>query len=270
MAEDQRAAAGDAEPGKDPGPDPVATPEDVVEPARPDHDEEAEPEHRPASPAMRVVIATVAVLAVLMLGAAGGLLIDLPGRGTSDAAPAADSVDVGFAQDMSVHHLQAVEMSAMASDRSQDKLIRELAFDIESTQLEQVGRMKGWLSLWGRPEQTPTGKYMEWMKDAPAAHGHVPPKPGESPGIYTMPGMATQEEMSKLRRLTGVEFEVFFLQLMRRHHIGGVEMATYGRNNAKLDVVRNLAKNILEAQHAELDLLDKRLAERNAEPLPNN
>ncbi|MGW0516244.1 DUF305 domain-containing protein [Crossiella sp. NPDC003009] len=225
---------------------------------------------RAPSRAMRILVATAAVLAILMLGAAGGLLINLPKPSADSSTPPLDGPDTGFAQDMSVHHLQAVEMAAMVPDRSEDRLIRELAFDIQSTQLEQVGRMKGWLALWGHPEQSPTGKYMEWMKDAPPGHGHAPVQPGQSVGTYTMPGMANQEEMSKLRKLRGVEFEVYFLQLMRRHHIGGAEMANYGRKNARLAVVRNLAENILKAQHSELDVLDRRLVERNAEPLPPN
>ncbi|MCK2244960.1 MULTISPECIES: DUF305 domain-containing protein [unclassified Crossiella] len=240
----------------------------IVDETDPGETEELAP--RAPSPAMRILVATAAVLAILMLGAAGGLLINLPSQTTDSSVPALDSPDTGFAQDMAVHHLQAVEMAAMVRDRSSDKLIRELAFDIESTQLEQVGRMKGWLALWGHPEQSPSGKYMEWMKDAPAGHGHKPVQPGQSPGIYTMPGMATQDELSKLRKMNGVEFEVYFLQLMRRHHIGGAEMANYGRKNAKLAVVRNLAENILKAQHSELDVLDLRLVERNAEPLPQN
>src|SRR5205814_1698430 len=77
---------------------------------------------------------------------------------------------VGFAQDMSVHHLQAVTMANWARDHSTDPEIRQIAFDIQSTQLEQVGRMKGWLMLWGQPEQA-IGAYMKWMTE-PMGHGH--------------------------------------------------------------------------------------------------
>ena len=45
----------------------------------------------------------------LLVGTAG-LLIRLPGSAAS-SVPTADSVDVGFAQDMSVHHQQAVTMA---------------------------------------------------------------------------------------------------------------------------------------------------------------
>ena len=35
-----------------------------------------------------------------------------------------------------------------AKYKSTDPDVRQLAFDIASTQLEQVGRMKGWLMMW--------------------------------------------------------------------------------------------------------------------------
>jgi len=101
----------------------------------------------------RTVVITAAVLAVLLLGAAIGLLIKLPG--SSDASvPARDSVDVGFATDMAAHHLQGVQMANIARDKTTTVEIKQLAFDISSTQLEQIGRMKGWLFLWGMPEQS--------------------------------------------------------------------------------------------------------------------
>ena len=40
-----------------------------------------------------------------------------------------------------------------------------------------------------------------------------------------MPGMATPEEMTKLRAATGKDLDVLFLELMRQHHLGGIHMA---------------------------------------------
>ena len=56
-------------------------------------------------------------------------------------------MEVGFAQDMSVHHRQAALMAGIARERSTDPAVRSLAFDIETSQLEQIGRMQGWLRL---------------------------------------------------------------------------------------------------------------------------
>jgi hypothetical protein len=48
------------------------------------------------------------------------LLGGLAGYRSATLPPAVDSVDVGFARDMSVHHEQAVQMVVLAYDRSDD------------------------------------------------------------------------------------------------------------------------------------------------------
>ncbi|MEU5693598.1 DUF305 domain-containing protein [Actinosynnema sp. NPDC020468] len=213
--------------------------------------------------ATRAVVVTVAVVAVLLLGAAVGLLIRLPG--SDGGAPAKDSVDVGFSQDMAAHHLQGVTMANLARDKSADTAIRQLAFDIESTQQEQVGRMKGWLSLWGMPEQSPDGTHMAWMEES-SSHAHGSAE--ATGGVDLMPGMATSAELSKLRSLSGTEFDVYFLQLMLRHHQGGAPMAQYGATHASLAVVRTLADNMLKSQTSESEYMKQLLTARGAGPLP--
>jgi uncharacterized protein (DUF305 family) len=200
---------------------------------------------------MRVLVATAGVLALLVLGASLGLLVQphLPGSPTT---PDAGSVDVGFAQDMSVHHQQAVLMAGLARDRSGNPAIRSLAFDIERTQLEQVGRMQGWLSLWNAAP-LPTGRYMTWMPD----------------GTATMPGMASPAELKRLQSASGRDFDVLFLQLMLRHHQGGAPMARYAAAHAETDQVRNLAEKILVSQTAEAQYLTQLLIQRGAQPLPS-
>lgn len=210
----------------------------------------------------RMLVVVAGALAVFLLGAAAGMLIGLPGGGTS--TPDADSVDVGFSQDMTVHHEQAVEMAAFTRDHTTDPVIRTLAYDIESTQTAEIGRMQGWLTLWGAP-QSPPGRYMTWMA-GPSGHAHgggsVPPG-----GVSAMPGMASPEELAALRAATGRELDVLFLQLMLRHHEGGTGMLTYGAENASVPAVRTLAAQMAAAQATESAYLRTLLAERGAAPL---
>lgn len=213
---------------------------------------------------MRVLIMSAAVLAVLLLGASLGMVVQPPDRGP--AQPAADSVDVGFAQDMSVHHRQAVLMAGLARERSDDLAIRSLAFDIERTQLEQVGRMQGWLSLWNAAA-LPLGPHMTWMTDATTmgemAHGE-----GGSTGVATMPGMASPVELDQLSSASGAEFDVLFLQLMLRHHQGGTSMAQHAAQYAETAQVRNLAEKIVISQNSESEYLATLISQRGAQPLP--
>ncbi|MCP2260276.1 Uncharacterized conserved protein, DUF305 family [Streptoalloteichus tenebrarius] len=230
-----------------------------------------EPVARPAGVVARVVVISAAVLAVLLLGAAAGMLVGLP-NAKDQAAPGPGSVDVGFAQDMSVHHLQAVQMAGWARDHTGDPVIRQIAFDIESSQQEQVGRMKGWLALWNQPE-VPYGGHMAWMADADGGHsGHGGPSAPSATATATptMPGMATQQELARLRSLSGREMDVYFLQLMLRHHKGGVPMLRYAVDRASQSVVRNLASSMLGTQTKETETLEALLAERGGQPLPAN
>lgn len=218
-------------------------------------------ESGPESTKRKVLVLSGAALAVLLVGAAIGMLITLSVVRQA-STPTADSVDVGFAQDMQVHHLQAVTMSNWARDHTADPAVKGLAFDIEQTQLGQVGAMSGWLDIWGRPEQSPNGGYMAWM--APGSHGHTTEASG---GVRAMPGMATSQEIAKLRTLTGRELDVFYLQLMHRHHAGGLDMARYASEHAATSQVRNLGEKILKGQAGEMKLLETMLAERGGKPL---
>lgn len=211
----------------------------------------------------RAVVYAAAALALLLVGAAMGMLLN-NAAGDEAAMPGMDSVDVGFLQDMRVHHLQAVTMAAIARDRSTDRDVSALAFDIEGGQQAQVGMMSGWLNLWARPTYPPSGTYMTWMPSDD--HGHD----GATTGVRTMPGMATRTELDRLRSLSGPEFDVYFLQLMVRHHKGGLPMAQYAGDHAGVSVVRNLAQKIVRAQTHDNRVMTDLLADRGAQPLPAN
>jgi len=206
---------------------------------------------------LRTALLAVIAIGLVLLG--GGLAVAL-GIGRTES-PTADSVDAGFSRDMALHHLQAVEMANLALDRSEDEAVRGLAFDIAETQKDQVGRMQGWLALWGLP---PTGgDAMAWMGAGTGGHaGHT-----MSEGAV-MPGMATEEELAVLRGLTGQPFDVEFLRLMMRHHQGGRQMAEYAVEHAEVSAIRTLARSIVESQAAETGLMAGMLAERGGTPLP--
>lgn len=210
----------------------------------------------------QVIVAVVAAFSLLLLGAALGLLIRVPYF--DRAEPDATAVDIGFSQDMSVHHQQAVTMATLARERADDVAVRQLAFDIETNQRDQIGRMQGWLSVWNQPAQA-TGPVMQWMTET-GEHQHGATAMPMSGGAL-MPGMATSEELSRLGSLRGPEFDVYFLQLMLRHHQGGAAMAEYGATHAAVPAVRALAKNMLGSQGSEMNLMKTMLSQRGAQPL---
>ena len=149
---------------------------------------------------------------------AGAALLLLAGAGLTEAgyrfaagthpAPAnaaPDAVDVGFTQFMRSHHDQAVVMTQILLDHGSTRLAG-LARSIQAAQLIEIGEMKGWLLLWGKP-LLPATSGMDWM-----LLGHTPPDAALSRYLIDcrsapggMPGLATSDELNNLRKLDGAK-----------------------------------------------------------------
>ncbi|MGI8723400.1 MAG: DUF305 domain-containing protein [Geodermatophilaceae bacterium] len=203
----------------------------------------------------RISLGALLAAALISIGGAGAVILGLGGN----HYPAAASVDAGFSRDMATHHRQAVLMAGLARDRSADSEVSLIAYDIETTQLNQLGQMQGWLSLWGLSQST--GEPMSWM----GGHGGMDMS-GSGPAL--MPGMASAEELDDLRTAEGVDFDVLFLQLMIRHHQGGRQMAGYAADHAEVAAVATLARSIANSQAAEIETLTDMLTARAGTPLP--
>jgi len=216
-------------------------------------------------------VLVLALVAVLAVGFALGSVLKPPSSSNSLSVPAADSVDVGFAQDMTVHHTQAVLMATVEYSGAVDPYVRSLAFDIMTSQQAQIGQMQGWLSLWGR-SLLPAGKYMTWMAgDTGHSMSGMSASPGRdvtAGGVTTMPGMATTADIEKLRVTTGPALDTLFLQLMLRHHQGGASMLSYAAEHAVEPVVRNFAKQVSTTQRSEASYMQGLLSQRGAQSLP--
>lgn len=199
----------------------------------------------------------VSTAVVLSLGVALGAWATTD---TDSAAPTRpNSVDVGFARDMQVHHAQAVEMSRLVRDSTDDPEVRTLALDIMLTQQQQIGQMYGWLAMWG-VSQTTQEAPMSWMRGS-GADGHDMSTMGDS-ATETMPGMATAQDLSALSMARGTTAERLYLQLMIPHHEGALDMARDAANRATQPQVRKLARGILAAQKSEIRLLRRMLQTR--------
>jgi uncharacterized protein (DUF305 family) len=120
-------------------------------------------------------------------------------------APQHVQADADFMRAMIVHHLQAVEMTALVEQRAQRADIRLLARRIEASQEDELATMRRWLTERG-----------EAVPDEHAHHAH-----GAHEG---MPGMLSPAEIGRLRTASGAEFDRLFLEYMIRHHEGAVVM----------------------------------------------
>jgi uncharacterized protein (DUF305 family) len=174
-------------------------------------------------------------------------------------APRDDSAEAGFARDMATHHAQAVEMSFVIRDKSADEELRTLAYDIIVTQSTQRGVFMGWLQEWGLP-QASTAPRMAWMP------GHAPVERGAEGGMPVMQGMASDDELRRLRVAQGTDAEILFLQLMIRHHEGGVLMARAVSGLSRRAGLVRMAKSIDDGQRAEIVGMTEMLSKRGAQP----
>jgi uncharacterized protein (DUF305 family) len=189
---------------------------------------------------------------LLLLGAAlvgyglGARHVEVPPPTRSAHAQAPSAVDIGFAQDMSTHHAQALVMAGMALDAADDPQLLALARGILVDQSREIGVLQGWLTAWAAP-LIPTASPMTWMA---GGHDH-----GDA-----MPGMATQAQLDRLHTRHGTAFDRLFATLMIRHHEGGVLMATYAENHAGLAETRSFARVMTSDQTKEIALLRAVLA----------
>jgi uncharacterized protein (DUF305 family) len=184
------------------------------------------------------------VLLLLIGGVAALLAVQSAASRTVVPANLPGPVDVGFAQSMRSHHDQAVVMTQILLDHGSTRLA-SLARSIQAAQLIDIGEMKGWLLLWNKP-LLPATTGMDWM-----LLGKTPPDASLSRYLADcrsapggMPGLATSEELNRLRALDGDARDQLFLQLMIRHHQGALPMAHYAALNAETTVVRTLAAQI--------------------------
>ncbi len=205
-------------------------------------------------------LALGAAIVAIAVALAVGLFVgsSLGGDDATAATPATDSVDAGFARDMQAHHAQAVEMSILVRDATDDPEVRTLAFDILTTQQQQIGQMYAWLDLWGLDQRT-TEPPMAWMPADSMGEDH---DMSHMQGAQSMPGMASDADMERLATLTGVEAEKLYLELMIPHHQGGVSMAEVAAEEAETPQVRRLAQGMAEAQTAEIEYLQELLEAR--------
>jgi uncharacterized protein (DUF305 family) len=208
---------------------------------------------KPAKKSLLITCGVLVLVAAAMFLVLGGL-----------GSPGEASPEAGFARDMATHHAQAVDMAFTVRDKTESKDIRNLAYDIITTQSTQRGMFQGWLQEWGLDQATDL-RQMAWM--AGHSHGAAPAAAAVAPGGL-MPGMATPAELARLKELQGTAADVLFLQLMIRHHEGGVQMADGLLALSKRDDVVSLARKIVTGQTAEIKLMTGMLRERGAQPYP--
>jgi uncharacterized protein (DUF305 family) len=185
-------------------------------------------------------IAVLVVTAAILAGMVGWMV------GDSGARPAHNDVDTGFLQDMRVHHEQAVLMGFIYRSRPDiDPGLNTVARGIVISQSLEVGRMIQMLRTIGETEANETGTAMAWMS--------MVAETGQ------MPGIASESELDELARSDGSDADELFVELMSKHHLGGIEMAEFEIENGEYAEAIAMARAMASAQTAEIGEMLSRL-----------
>ena len=145
---------------------------------------------------------------------------------TSTATSEHNDADVSFAQNMVMHHQQAIEMSDMVLGKTGvDAKVTELAQKIKAAQQPEIDTMNGWLNTWN------------------ASMGGM---------SHDMGGMMSESDMNALKDASGPDAGKLFLTQMMQHHQGAIEMANEEIKTGKNTDAVALAKKIVTDQTAEI------------------
>lgn len=214
---------------------------------------------RRAVPAWMAATSSLALAGVLIFG---------PGIWGSDPIPASpgnNSAAAGFARDMQVHQAQAVEMSFLIRERSDDSEIRALAYEIATNQQHQIGQMDAWLRAW-KVNDAPPGPPRTWMDGASTgpSTANADPHAGTIEFDGQLPGMASREQFERLDQAEGRRAEALFLELMVTHHKASLEMARSVLELSDDADVTYLARSLIESRTAEIQVMEQLLLTRSS------
>ncbi|MGW6658096.1 DUF305 domain-containing protein [Rhodococcus sp. NPDC055024] len=217
--------------------------------------------------ATRSVKAVALVAAALMLLVLGAALRPLFAPENHTQTAVLSETEIGFVHDMATHHQQALFILARLNPDVNPAVTR-LAQQIDDVQRTEIGVMLGWLRLADVPPNSRTP--MEWMEVSASGtgdgHHHAAPAAPDT-DTEVMPGMATTEELERLGAARGSDAEVLFLQLMERHHRGGIAMAQAADALLERGPVKQSARDMINTQSQESGLMTLMLGQRGAQPL---
>jgi uncharacterized protein (DUF305 family) len=164
-----------------------------------------------------------------------------------------NAADVGFYDDMTVHHQQAIDMALVYLRNGTNPLLRHMADEIVLFQAGDIRTMQTALQEWNKSPDDDVA--MAWMGT---------PVPEDQ-----QPGMANASELAQLRDARGRDLDDLFSRLMVNHHAGGAHMADAEARLGRDHDEREWARKIADAQRQEIKELNfarNRLGLEQAEP----
>ena len=164
--------------------------------------------------------------------------------------------DVDFLQGMIIHHEQAIVMSEMADERTNNKSIIDLAKRIDVSQKDEINFMESWLKDRDEFKQ-------EEHKDSHDHHSH---------GMHShvnMVGMASPKQLNDLSNSDSTNFDRLFLKLMISHHDGALEMVEELKKypgNTYDPILNEFVSDLINDQGVEIERMNTLLTDLSDDP----
>lgn len=203
-------------------------------------------------PRVLAAASTIALIAGSGCSSAGG-----PGSRVAGPSPLPPVVrlpysaaDVHFMSGMIPHHAQAIVIAGWAASHGARSDVRILAERIVVAQRDEIDIMRNWLRERGEP-----------VPAADATHLRMTMNGMEHDML--MPGMLSAEDLARLDRARGSEFDRLFLTYMIRHHEGAITMVDelFSSHGAAQDeVVFRFASDVYADQSTEVNRMLAMLA----------
>ena len=200
---------------------------------------------------------------VVRPGAPGEATKTLPSN-TRPTLPPTSTKDVEFMQGMIMHHAQAVEMTDMIADRTDNRDLHLLGERISKSQSDEMAFMVRWLQARGQA----TEMKMSGGSDSHASHAHGGT---QAPKTHQMPGMLSPKQMEELKAAKGSTFDMLFLKGMIQHHEGALVMVKDLHDSpgtAQDAELFNFASDVDSGQRAEIKSMQNILARSHVENKP--
>lgn len=137
--------------------------------------------------------------------------------------------DKNFIDGMVPHHQAAIDMAKVGQRKAEHAELRQLAEAIISAQEGEIAQMKAWRKEWFGSDEI-----------APGLGGHQ------------MAGMDT--DLAQLE--SAAPFDKAFIDAMIPHHQSAIDMAQEAIGRAQHKEIKDLAMQIIAAQHAEIDKME--------------
>lgn len=141
--------------------------------------------------------------------------------------------DAQFLDSMSAHHQGGVDMAKLVPERAQHSELKDKAREMIDKQAKEIHQLQTWKQEW---------------------------YPNVKPAVnLRLPGMKAMDhkQLDKLTASRGHAFDLQFLDMMIKHHQGGIAMAQDALKRASHAQVKEQAKKIIDDQKKEQAELKK-------------